>query len=302
MADFSVVICTRNRAEHLARTVDSLREQPGARFPIVVVDQSDSPDASLERRADEDALLTVIPDTGRGATRARNLGCRAVESEWVVFLDDDCRPEPDWATEFDRAVREHPEAALFSGHVTAGGEFPSDDYLPVAWSEVNEERVVKGRWHLPWRIGFSLCQAVRRHVVWDIGGWDERFGPGTSPFPSADDMDFNYRFLRGGHVACVTPRLRAVHEQWRTNEQLGPLWEGYMRAWTGFALKHLRTGDIPGGLWLWSWGLVDIAGNLASAAKRRSSLRLRITGHKIRGLVVGTARGLRTDWGAKGPT
>ena len=134
MADFSVVICTRNRAEHLARTVDSLREQPGARFPIVVVDQSDSPDASLERRADEDALLTVIPDTGRGATRARNLGCRAVESEWVVFLDDDCRPEPDWATEFDRAVREHPEAALFSGHVTAGGEFPSDDYLPVAWS------------------------------------------------------------------------------------------------------------------------------------------------------------------------
>jgi len=298
VADLSVVICTRGRAEHVARTLDSLRDQGGRRFPVIVVDQSDVPDASLERRADEDPLLTVIRDAGRGATRARNIGCRAVESEWVVFLDDDCRPEPNWATEFDRAVQECPEASLISGHVAAGGEFPSDDYLPVAWSEVDKARIVKGRWNLPWRIGFSLCQAVRRSVVWEIGGWDELLGPGTPDFPSADDMDFNYRFLRGGNVAYVTPNLRAVHEQWRSDAELGPLWEGYMRGWIGFSVKHLRTGDLLGGLWLWSWGLVDIAGNLASALKRRSPLRFRITGHKIRGLAVATARALRTDWSA----
>jgi len=297
-ADITFVICTRGRSAHLDKTLDSLREQTRGGFPVVVVDQSEAPDRRLERRADADPLLTVIRDTGRGATRARNIGCRAAESEWVVFLDDDCRPQPDWVAQLDQAVERRPEASLISGHVEAGGELPSDDYLPVAWSEVDEENIVSGRWNLPWRIGFSLCQAVRRGVVWEIGGWDELLGPGTADFPSADDMDFNYRFLRGGNVAYVTPRLRAVHEQWRSDAELGPLWEGYMRGWIGFAVKHLRTGDVIGGLWLWSWGLVDTAGNLASALKRRSTLRLRITGHKARGLVVATVRALRTDWSA----
>lgn len=294
--DFAVVIATRNRPDQVRRTLEALDAQTRRGFDVTVVDQSDVLDTVLHQRALEDPHLEVVADDGRGVTRARNIGWRRVGSEWVVFLDDDCHPAPDFIDELVQAMARHPEASFISGHVEAGGELPSDDYMPVTPSDIREERVISGRWNLPWKIGFSLCMAVRRDTVEAIGSWDERFGPGRPDFPASDDMDFNYRFLRSGGVAYVTPRLRASHDQWRSPDELGPLFEGYMAAWSGFALKHLRTGDVLGGLWLWSWSLVDIARNLASAAKRRSSLRLRITGHKLRGLVAGTVRGIRTRW------
>lgn len=295
-SDFAIVIPTRNRADQVRRTLDALDGQTRGGFHVTVVDQSDATDAQLEARAREDPLFDLVADEGRGVTRARNIGWRKADTEWVVFLDDDCHPDPDFVEELHAAIERHPEASFVSGHVAAGGEMPSDDYLPVTPSDIREERLISGRWNLPWKIGFSLAMAVRRETVEAIGAWDERLGPGRPDFPASDDMDFNYRFLRAGGVAYVTPRLRATHDQWRTPEELGPLYEGYMAAWTGFALKHLRTGDVLGGLWLWAWGPVDIARNLGSAIKRRSALRLRITWHKVRGLAAGTVRGLRARW------
>lgn len=262
------------------------------------MDQSDEPDAALAERAAQDPSLRVINDEGRGVTRARNIGCRSVSTDWVVFLDDDCHLAPEFAEELELAVQRHPEAAVVSGFVGLAGELPSDDYLPVTPSDIREEQLVNGRWNMPWTIGFSVCMAVRRETVWEVGGWDERIGPGRPEFPASEDMDFNYRFLRGGGTAYVTPRLRAFHEQWRSSAELPPLYEQYMIGWSAFALKHLRTGDIRGGLWLWGWSLVDIARNFGSAVKRRSGLRMRITGHKVRGLVTGTIRGARMDWRA----
>jgi len=61
-------------------------------------------------------------------------------------------------------------------------------------------------------------------------------------------------------------------------------------------MKHLRGGDVLGGLWLWSIGVVDALDMVASAAGRRSGLRGRIALSKLRGLVEGTAIGLTRRW------
>ena len=109
-------------------------------------------------------------------------------------------------------------------------------------------------------------------------------------------MDFAYRLLRSGGVALLTPRVRAVHEQWRTPDEVVALQRGYLRAWAGFAIKHLRSGDVAGGLWLWAWGVIDVLDMAKSAAGRRSRLRARLVGAKARGFAEGTVTGLRTRW------
>ncbi len=294
-ADVTVLVCTKDRPAQLVATLDALRLQTRPDFPIVVVDQSSTVDERLAERATDDPSLTVIRDAGRGLSRARNIGTRSIDSDWVAIVDDDCIVEPDWMANLHEAIEAHPEASFVSGHV-GFGELPSPDYLPVTPSVIEQEQILSGRWTFPWKIGLGVCMAVRLDAVNRVGRWDERLGPGVPLFPAADDMDFNYRFLRDGGIAFVTPALRATHEQWRSVRELGPLFEGYMVAWTGFALKHVRTGDVRGGAWLWLWGLVDIARNLASAMRRRSRLRLAISWRKLRGLVVGTVRGVRADW------
>ncbi len=109
-------------------------------------------------------------------------------------------------------------------------------------------------------------------------------------------MDFNYRLLRAGGRALTTPIVRARHEQWRSGAELAPLYRRYMAGWCGFAMKQLRQGDVTGGLWLWGLGAVDALRMLASAARRRSTFRLRVALAKLRGLVDGTIAGLTHRW------
>jgi GT2 family glycosyltransferase len=288
-ADFTVAVCTRGRPDKLRATLDALdREGP---FPIVVVDQSEVADRGVEGRPG----MTAIRDEGRGLSRARNIALGAVDSEWIVFVDDDCLVEAGFATILREELAAHPRADFLSGevgeHAPRGGDYP-----PVATFHPSRPGWRAGRWTLPGTIGFGVFFAVRRSTAERLGGWDERLGPGVPDFPAADDADFNYRLLRSGGAAWVTPRVRVRHDQWRSPAELRELHRGYLTAWSGFAMKHLRSGDVAGGLWLWAWGLVDVLDMLASGLGRRSRLRVEIAGAKLRGLGRGTLRGLARSW------
>jgi GT2 family glycosyltransferase len=294
VTDFTVVICTRDRPERLRRTLEALRGQTRNHFPMVVVDQSDPADSGLAEEAARDSSLEVVRDGGSGLSRARNIGARCAETEWVAFLDDDCVPEPDWAERLEEELAREPQADIVTGHVEAGS--PPGDYVPASAFPVERRGLRRGRFRHPGHIGLGVCMTVRRSAIERLGGWDERLGAGVPRFPAAEDMDFNYRLLREGGSGLVTPAPRARHEQWRSHRELESLQRGYMRGWAGFAAKHVRTGDLLGGLWLWTIGVVDVLDMLDDALRRRSRLRLRLAGAKLRGLLEGTAAGLRERW------
>ena len=293
--DFTVVICTRDRPSILVNTLEALAAQRERDFAVTVVDQSVVTGPELERRIATEPGWRLVHDEGRGVARARNIGWRTAESEWVVYMDDDVVPEPGWSQGLRAAIAGHPEAAVVMGH-TPAANVPGEDYLTVSAFPVEEEAVLGGRWLRPWLIGFTLNQAFRRSTLEQLGGFDERLGAGAPDFPSSADMDINFRFLRAGGLAALAPAAAARHDQWRSWAELGPQYERYMRGWAGFATKHLRQGDVLGGLWLWQIGFRDFARMAASALRRRSQIRLRVAGHKARGLAVGTWKGLTYPW------
>ena len=295
--DFTVVICTRDRPDHVLATLDALDAQTERAHRTLIVDQSARPHDALAARVDGDELVELLLDDGRGLSRARNLAWARVTTPWVVYLDDDCRPEPTWEVELSHVLREHDDVGFVSGHVSGEARPAGGDYLEVTAFPVHDEQVRAGRWTRPWLIGFGVCMAVRRTDIEQLGGWDERLGVGSEQgFPAGEDMDFNYRFLRAGGRALATPRVRASHEQWRSTAELAPLYERYMAGWCGFAMKHLRSGDPLGGLWLWSLGLLDLSRMTASALRRRSTFRAAVARAKLRGLVRGTWQGVRFPW------
>lgn len=291
---FVVVICTRNRQAHLSPTLEALDAQTTDDFSIVIIDQSDDPHPQLSAREAADSRLTIIPDEQRGLSRARNLALESVASEWLVFLDDDCHPEPEWASAIGDALEEESGVGFISGHV---GELNlATGGVTAATIPVESKRLLSGRWIRPSRIGYGVCMAIRRSTAQRLGGWDERFGPGKADFPASDDIDFNYRFLRDGGTALLTPEPRAHHDQWRSEPELAALYSGYTAAWAGFSIKHLRTGDVRGGLWLWSFAVHDVLRMFASALRHRSALRLRVAVGMLRGWAKGTVKALRRSW------
>lgn len=293
-----VVICTRNRPVQVAQTLDALRAQTRPGFPIVVVDQSESLSTEVTSRAASDPLLSVIHDTGRGLSRARNIAWRATSEDWLIFIDDDCVPNPDFTAAFARTVDEHPSIDMVSGHVGArirGIERPDD--LVFSAFPVDQERTVSGRWTHPSGVGFGVCFGVRRAMVDRLGGWDERLGPGVPEFPAADDMDFNFRMLRSGGIAHLTPEIRSQHDQWRTRAEIVALYAGYTAAWTGLSVKILRSGDPLAAAWLWWRGGPRFAGRmLLSAIRHRSRFRSRVAIQSAWAVLTGTRRALARRW------
>ncbi len=265
-------------------------------FTVLVVDQSAELNPELDRRRASADRFRFIRDTGRGLSRGRNLAADAADSDWIAFVDDDCLPEHDWVEELRRAIADHPEVDFISGEVGVANMPTDRDHLPAAVHAVPEVRTWSGRWTDPQKIGFGVCMAVRRSAVERLGGWDERLGPGVDDFPAADDMDFNYRLLRSGGLALDTPLVRSRHDQWRTEKETIRVWRGYAAAWAGFSVKMIRTGDVAGGLWLWSIGAKVVARMWASSARHRSLLRVTVAFNQTLGLVGGTVKALRKAW------
>lgn len=289
-----MIVCTRNRPDQLRRTLAALDEQTRG-LRLTVVDQSDEIDPELERRAADRPDTTLIRDSGRGLSRARNIGWLNTPAEWLVYLDDDCMPEPAWLQAIEDEIAARPDADYVSCEVEEY-EPPDAKYKAYSIFSVADHTRLTGRWTQPSALGYGACYAVKRTTVERLGGWDERLGAGAPDFPASDDMDFNFRLMRSGGVAYLTPHGRVLHDQWRPPEALPTLYRGYMTAACGYAMKHVRRGDVRGGLWLWSNAFRDMARAFASAAKHRSTLRLRIALAKLRGLVVGTAKGATRNW------
>lgn len=288
----TLAVCTRGRPERVRATLDALdRGAPG--LPLIVVDQGDIPSSELAAHAERSGRMRTIHDGGRGLSRARNIALRAAESDWVAFVDDDCLVAPDFGAALTAECAAHPEADWIAGHV--GGASGDGDLPAVTTFPVERPLIRRGRRTMPGAIGFGVLFCVRRATAEWLGGWDERLGPGIADLPAADDMDFNYRLLRAGATAVLSPAVRAVHDQWRSPGEVVELQRGYSRAWAGFACKHLCGGDL-GGLRLWAWGVVDVLDMADSALRRRSWVRARIAAAKLRGLLEGTAIGLRRRW------
>jgi GT2 family glycosyltransferase len=121
--DLSVVVCSYNRADRLAPTLDALNRQTiRDRIEVVVVDDGSAP--AIDRGVVEAfGARLVSHQVNRGLAPARNTGIDATVAPLVAFTDDDCRPEPGWAASLVTAYGD-PAVAAAGGPVLAASHSP----------------------------------------------------------------------------------------------------------------------------------------------------------------------------------
>lgn len=97
----SVIVTTYNRPDALRAVLAGLLAQTDRTFEILVADDGSRDDTrELVERLGRDSVIPLRhvwqEDTGFRAGAARNRAAALARGEYLVFLDGDCVPRPDW--------------------------------------------------------------------------------------------------------------------------------------------------------------------------------------------------------------
>jgi N-acetylglucosaminyl-diphospho-decaprenol L-rhamnosyltransferase len=213
-----VVVVAYNSRETLRSCVAAQVADP--RAAVVVVDNA-SPDDALDTIADLDVSIVQAARNG-GFSAGCNLGLAAGDAPYVLLLNPDARLEPDALTRLLGALEADAGAALAAPLIVEddGSPAPSQRRFPRLRSTVAQalfvHRLLPGLDELvhdpaayaapgtpEWVSG--ACMLVRRSVLEQLGGMDERF------FLYCEDTDLCRRIWDAGLRVRFEPAARARH-------------------------------------------------------------------------------------------
>jgi glucosyl-dolichyl phosphate glucuronosyltransferase len=245
----SIVICSHNRSADVSECLEALMPQIGAEAEVILVDSASEP----KNQAEMAKLAMLYPAVNLtrvdrpGLSLARNRGVHLAAGDWVVFLDDDAVPFPDWLEKLLATVT----AASPTQAVIGGGIYPrwpadmSGEHLGKRWKmflslaeadrpgSVTEGYTVNG-----------ANYAIRRSVLLDIGGFSEKLGRVGGSLISGDDCLVTSRVLDAGLGATFDPAFKVYHKISR--ERLKISWILKRTFWEGISeIRIFRSRDLP---------------------------------------------------------
>jgi len=247
--EVDVLICTWNRARHLAETLTSLAamEVPETvRWSVVVIDNNSTDDT---REVVHNAALTFptplryVFEPRQGKSWAMNTGLERTSRQIAAFVDDDVRVERDWLAALAEAFDQHSEIAYVGGPVDPIWEEPCPTWFQrtdkILWGTLaildygGEPFVFEQRQRVPLGANF----AIRRTLVEAIGGFDPRLGRNGDRVLLGQELpEFFVRSRAIGACGLYVPRMRVQHHV--PARRLRP--EYFRRWWYGKGISRAR--------------------------------------------------------------
>jgi len=210
----SVAIVTFQSADTLTRCLAALKAQTFADFEVLIADNA-SADGAPQAAVTADPTLRLLPmGANLGFAAANNRAAAAASGRWLVLLNPDAYPEPDWLEQLLACAAAHPNARCFTSRQLMAKDPSRLDGLGDAMTGIG----------FPYRSGygrpdpgpdvaaaevFSPCGAammIDRALFLGMGGFDESF------FCYCEDVDLGYRLQLIGEPVMLAPKAVVLHE------------------------------------------------------------------------------------------
>lgn len=218
-ANITVILCTYNRSQKLATTIESLLTQTLSQplsWEMLVVDNNSSDDTRhvIERfQRTYPQRIRYLIESHQGVSYARNTGIRESRGEIVAFIDDDETAAEGWL--------ENLTANLFNGEwVGAGGRVlplwnsPRPHWLHPDSSLVSGPLAVFDLCQGPGRLTeppFGANMAFRREIFDKYGAFRTDLGRAGTSMISNEDTEFGRRLLGAGQPLRYEPSAITYH-------------------------------------------------------------------------------------------
>ncbi|WP_119301605.1 glycosyltransferase family 2 protein [Dongia deserti] len=299
----TIAICTKDRAQRLARLLDSLKlVKETSRFlstEILVVDNASVDSATRDAVAGFEGAQYVF-EPRAGLDFARNAALRHATGDLLAFLDDDVVVDQHWLDGLFAAWAGCPDAGGFTGLVLP---YRLDTAAQIQF----ELRGGFGRGFEPKRfhatsadnplhpvgagiVGAGCNMAFDRSLLVSLGGFDEALDTGA-PLPGGGDLDIFYRVLRSGRTIAYEPRYAVYHEHRETMPQLRRQYWSWGLGFMAFLTKSRRDDPALKNKQdaILRWWLLDKFGDLAAAGCRFRLQELGFLMAELWGGLVGMA-------------
>ena len=225
----SVVIPTYNRAQQIARAIESVIAQIGVDCEIIVVDDGSQDTTDDVIRPYGDRVRYVRQDNA-GPSAARNRGWRMAKHDWIAFLDSDDLWKPAKLQRQIELVERTGTPVCFTDIEIMGAVEPAEAVPTTAPAgrEVFEEPfelILQ-----PARVLYVQSMLIRRDLLNRVGGFDERLRVG-------EDTKLVYELAFEAPFAYVDEPLVFLERSPARNGLVGD-WAG---AQAEFLDSHIRT-------------------------------------------------------------
>ena len=218
----SVIISVYNHFEWLRLILDAMCQQSYGNFEVIIADDGSSEEnvARIREYIDLHPEIRIIhswhPDEGWRKNKALNSAVRKSAGEYLVFIDGDCIPHPDFVADHARLAR---KGVVMGGRRVETGKYLSDmieswKVLPRGYFAKARVKILKSifresfgktlsQLRRTWRFPFIGNKAlglksqgilganfgIFRSDFEKVNGFDERYvDPGT-----AEDCDLDLR-------------------------------------------------------------------------------------------------------------
>lgn len=211
----SIIILSWNSGRYLPICLRALSNQSFKDFNVILVDNN-STDDSVDGLKDKWTDISIVVkklETNLGFAVANNLGAHLASGKWIILLNADAYPEPDWLEQLITAAEENPEFNFFSSrqiqynapHLLDGA---GDEYhvSGLAWRRYYNH--VQNEYGLQQEEVFGACAAAamyRREDFLSAGGFDEDY------FSYFEDVDLSFRLRLAGGRCLYVPEAVVHH-------------------------------------------------------------------------------------------
>ena len=210
----SIIVLTALGPTHLPECLSSLRElnYPKDKLEVILVDNASREDpTSVVRRDYPDAKVVRLSEN-RGFCGGIAAGAKESQADWLAFLNDDTRVDPEWISEM-LATADRRQASCVATRILDW----TGERIDFAGGAVNFEG--KGfqlghgstkldRWaeERPVLFACGAAMLVRRDLFLETGGFDEAM------FAYYEDVAFGWQLSIRGYDVWLSPKALVYHK------------------------------------------------------------------------------------------
>lgn len=215
----SIIIPVFNNLELTQQCLTALASATtGVDYEVILIDNGSTDGTAAFLQTLQGDVRIIQNNENLGFAKACNQGAKAARGKYLIFLNNDTIPQPDWLGPLVQEVEEHPEVGVVGSKLLypdgtiqhAGVVFMREGLCPYhIYQKMPADSPAVNR-RREFQAVTAACLLIRRDLFEAVGGFDEAFVNGF------EDVDLCLKVCRRGAQVVYQPRSVLIHLEGQT--------------------------------------------------------------------------------------